>query len=72
MKRLSLMLLKAAEFVFLQAHGWKLQKKDHWSPPDSYDDSKKDRLYRGGHAVNSQKYNIYHMPLRQRQETYGD
>lgn len=59
MKKLSLTLLHLAERFFLFAHGWKRVGKDEYTPPMVGRYARPDKagqLYRGGHAVNSQKY----------------
>lgn len=57
MKELSRKILKLAEDLFLRAHGWLKIGDDEWTPPKSYGRPEKvGKRYRGGHAVNSQKY----------------
>jgi hypothetical protein len=57
MKALSVSILKFAEVIYLHAHGWKKVGKDTWTPPPNYGrPNKVGKQYRGGHAVNSQRY----------------
>lgn len=56
MKRLTRWMLRLAETLFLRAHGWEKVGPDTWTPPLTYNPEKVGKDYRGGHAVNSQKY----------------
>lgn len=57
MKELSKKILRLAEDLFLRAYGWKKIGEDEWTPPMTYARQEKvGKRYRGGHAVNSQKY----------------
>jgi len=72
-RRLAKAALAAAEAFFLEAHGWTKIGKDDWSCPDYYDDRKKTRTYRGGHAMNAQKYYNAHTPFFEKEREYdGD
>lgn len=72
MKTLSRKILKLAEFLFLKAYGWTYLGKDKWKPPEWYDEKKKGREYRGGHAVNSLKYYLFNGVQRQGDLFDGD
>lgn len=55
MKWFTCKLLKFAEACFLFTHGWRYEGRDRWRCPEGYPVKKHD-VYRGGHALNSQRW----------------
>lgn len=56
--RMTTKLLLAAEKLYLKTHGWKQVGPDTWDTPEDYAFNKRQGI-RQGHAVNSQKQNLF-------------
>ena len=57
-------LLRLAERFFLFAYGWKAIGNDNFLQPVGYENKQGPWGYRGGHALNSQKYYLHHQNRR--------
>jgi hypothetical protein len=58
-------LLHMAERVYLRAYGWQRIGLDEWRPPETH--PKAPDVYRGGHAINSQRYYLRIEKVAQRE-----